>query len=159
MPTAAVTLRYVGGSEERVRDLFKPAKEEHRKYGPMAGLHVVALDELDAVAKRRGNTEDGGMQVRGGLGPSGSAGAGAARPSATSREGAAVGAAPGRRAPGDTGGAGPGALCAEVVDGVAGVLSSSAISHADGTPTSAWAQWENRGGGGVPQRLRECAGG
>lgn len=52
--------RYVGASEENIRNLFRDAEDAQRK--GTAGLHVIIFDEIDAICKQRG-TSTGGAQV------------------------------------------------------------------------------------------------
>ena len=47
--------KYVGGTEQKVRDLFKEAEEEQAANGDESELHVIILDELDAICKQRGS--------------------------------------------------------------------------------------------------------
>lgn len=50
--------KYVGGSEEKVRELFKDAEADEAKYGEESGLHVIILDEIDAICRRRGSSRE-----------------------------------------------------------------------------------------------------
>lgn len=52
--------RYVGASEENIRNLFRDAEDAQKK--GTAGLHVIIFDEIDAICKQRG-TSTGGAQV------------------------------------------------------------------------------------------------
>uniref|UniRef100_A0A060T7S1 Vesicular-fusion protein SEC18 n=1 Tax=Blastobotrys adeninivorans TaxID=409370 RepID=A0A060T7S1_BLAAD len=51
--------KYVGGSEENIRKLFKEAETEYREKGEESNLHIIIFDELDAVFKQRGSRGDG----------------------------------------------------------------------------------------------------
>ncbi|KAH3763968.1 vesicular-fusion protein sec18 [Pelomyxa schiedti] len=51
--------KYVGQSEENVRNLFKEAEDDYKQHGPEADLHVVILDEIDAICRSRGSRNDG----------------------------------------------------------------------------------------------------
>lgn len=67
--------KYVGASEENVRKLFADAEKEVGSYGTMlitrlmivqykakgdeSGLHIIIFDELDAICKQRGSTNNG----------------------------------------------------------------------------------------------------
>ena len=51
--------KYVGGSEEKIRELFKEAEEEQAIAGDDSELHVIIFDEIDAICKQRGSTRDG----------------------------------------------------------------------------------------------------
>lgn len=51
--------KWVGSSEENVRALFKEAEEEQRTLGEESQLHVIILDELDALCRKRGSSSDG----------------------------------------------------------------------------------------------------
>ena len=50
--------KYVGQSEENIRNLFKEAEAEYKQKGDLSGLHIIIFDELDAVCKQRGNRAD-----------------------------------------------------------------------------------------------------
>jgi vesicle-fusing ATPase len=45
--------KYVGQSEENVRDLFKEAEKEYEIKGDSSKLHVIIFDEIDALCKKR----------------------------------------------------------------------------------------------------------
>jgi len=51
--------KYVGQSEENVRNLFKEAEAEYKERGDDSELHVIIFDELDAICKARGSRGDG----------------------------------------------------------------------------------------------------
>jgi vesicle-fusing ATPase len=51
--------KFVGGSEEKVRELFADAEKEQLEAGDNSMLHIVILDELDAICKQRGSVKDG----------------------------------------------------------------------------------------------------
>ncbi|KAL7520558.1 hypothetical protein ACHAWX_005275 [Stephanocyclus meneghinianus] len=54
--------KYVGGSEQKVRDLFAEAEKEQLEMGDHSMLHIVILDEMDAICKQRGsNRSDSGV--------------------------------------------------------------------------------------------------
>ena len=44
----------LGQSEQKIRDLFKPAEDEWRKFREKSPLHVIVIDEIDALCRRRG---------------------------------------------------------------------------------------------------------
>ena len=46
--------RFVGQSEENMRDLFAPAEKEWKGKGEKSRLHVIVFDEIDAIMKARG---------------------------------------------------------------------------------------------------------
>ena len=46
--------RFVGQSEENMRDLFAPAEKEFKGKGDKSQLHVIIFDEIDAIMKARG---------------------------------------------------------------------------------------------------------
>lgn len=48
--------KYVGGSEEKVRELFAEAEKEQLEMGDHSMLHIVILDEMDAICKTRGSS-------------------------------------------------------------------------------------------------------
>lgn len=51
--------KYVGSSEENIRNLFKDAEAEYRSKGEESSLHIIIFDELDSVFKQRGSRGDG----------------------------------------------------------------------------------------------------
>eukprot|EP00604_Paraphysomonas_vestita_P003164 CAMPEP_0174821090 /NCGR_PEP_ID=MMETSP1107-20130205/5376_1 /TAXON_ID=36770 /ORGANISM="Paraphysomonas vestita, Strain GFlagA" /LENGTH=659 /DNA_ID=CAMNT_0016037761 /DNA_START=370 /DNA_END=2349 /DNA_ORIENTATION=- len=50
--------KYVGGSEEKIRELFADAEKEMLEMGDDSMLHIIIFDELDAIMKQRGSTRD-----------------------------------------------------------------------------------------------------
>ena len=46
--------KYVGESEANVRALFEDAEADQKKFGSHSGLHIIILDEIDAICKQRG---------------------------------------------------------------------------------------------------------
>jgi vesicle-fusing ATPase len=51
--------KYVGGSEEKIRELFADAEAEQEEEGEASELHVIIFDEIDAICKKRGSVSDG----------------------------------------------------------------------------------------------------
>ncbi|KAH3668609.1 hypothetical protein OGAPHI_002363 [Ogataea philodendri] len=51
--------KYVGSSEENIRNLFKDAEAEYKQKGDSSSLHIIIFDELDSVFKQRGSRGDG----------------------------------------------------------------------------------------------------
>ncbi|CAE6443423.1 unnamed protein product [Rhizoctonia solani] len=51
--------KYVGASEENIRKLFADAEKEYKAKGEESGLHIIIFDELDAICKQRGSTNNG----------------------------------------------------------------------------------------------------
>ncbi|XP_046638787.1 vesicle-fusing ATPase 1-like [Daphnia pulicaria] len=49
--------KYVGESEANVRRLFAEAEEEEKRLGPNSALHIIILDEIDAICKSRGKVD------------------------------------------------------------------------------------------------------
>ncbi len=47
--------RYVGSSEQKIRDLFKDAEDDYKQNADKAKLHVIIFDEIDAICKSRGS--------------------------------------------------------------------------------------------------------
>jgi vesicle-fusing ATPase len=43
--------RFVGQSEENIRELFAPAESDSAKFGADSPLHVIVFDEIDAIMK------------------------------------------------------------------------------------------------------------
>lgn len=50
--------KFVGGSEEKVRELFAEAEKEQAEEGEHSMLHIIILDEMDAICKQRGSSRD-----------------------------------------------------------------------------------------------------
>lgn len=55
----AILNKFVGQSEENIRNLFKDAEDEYRERGEQSQLHVIIFDEIDAICKQRGSRSDG----------------------------------------------------------------------------------------------------
>lgn len=51
--------KYVGGSEEKIRELFQEAEKEQMEMGDNSMLHIIIMDEMDAICKQRGSVRDG----------------------------------------------------------------------------------------------------
>jgi len=51
--------KYVGASEEAIREKFEPAEAEQKERGDESELHIIIFDEIDAICKQRGSTNDG----------------------------------------------------------------------------------------------------
>jgi len=51
--------KFVGGSEEKIRELFYDAEKEQAEQGDQSMLHIVIMDEMDAICKQRGSVKDG----------------------------------------------------------------------------------------------------
>jgi vesicle-fusing ATPase len=51
--------KFVGQSEQNVRDLFAEAEAEFKLKGDNSKLHVIICDEIDALTKSRGSRNDG----------------------------------------------------------------------------------------------------
>ncbi|EJU06606.1 AAA-domain-containing protein [Dacryopinax primogenitus] len=51
--------KYVGASEENIRKLFADAEKEYKEKAEDSGLHIIIFDELDAICKQRGSTNNG----------------------------------------------------------------------------------------------------
>nr|AAF27633.1 Sec18 [Komagataella pastoris] len=51
--------KYVGSSEENIRNLFKDAEVEYKAKGDASSLHIIIFDELDSIFKQRGSRGDG----------------------------------------------------------------------------------------------------
>ncbi|SGZ50668.1 CIC11C00000000640 [Sungouiella intermedia] len=55
--------KYVGSSEENIRNLFKEAEAEYKAKGESSQLHIIIFDELDSVFKQRGGARSDGTGV------------------------------------------------------------------------------------------------
>ena len=51
--------KFVGGSEEKIRELFADAEAEQAESGDASELHIIIFDEIDAICKSRGSSSDG----------------------------------------------------------------------------------------------------
>jgi len=51
--------KFVGQTEENIRNLFVDAEEEQKEVGDDSELHIIIFDEIDAICKSRGSTRDG----------------------------------------------------------------------------------------------------
>ena len=56
--------KFIGEAEKNVRQLFRPAELEYDQVGDASALHVIILDELDAIARRRGSVSGDTTGVR-----------------------------------------------------------------------------------------------
>ncbi|KAJ1627418.1 P-loop containing nucleoside triphosphate hydrolase protein, partial [Pavlovales sp. CCMP2436] len=61
---AEVLSKFVGEAEANVRRLFAPAAEEYASAGEASALHVIILDEFDAIARTRGSSSGDTSGVR-----------------------------------------------------------------------------------------------
>ncbi|KEG01141.1 vesicle-fusing ATPase [Plasmodium vinckei vinckei] len=55
--------KYVGQSEENIRNLFKEAELEYKQSGENSLLHIIILDEIDAICRQRGSSASSGTGV------------------------------------------------------------------------------------------------
>ncbi|TBU10679.1 Cdc48-like ATPase [Hamiltosporidium tvaerminnensis] len=53
--------KYVGQSEENIRNLFLDAEEEYKKKKEKSSLHIIIFDEIDAICKSRGTSGSSGI--------------------------------------------------------------------------------------------------
>ncbi|KAK9821901.1 hypothetical protein WJX74_010997 [Apatococcus lobatus] len=51
--------KYVGASEENIRNLFADAEKDQATKGELSDLHVIIFDEIDAICKARGSVSSG----------------------------------------------------------------------------------------------------
>eukprot|EP01091_Cochliopodium_minus_P014994 TRINITY_DN5221_c0_g2_i1.p1 TRINITY_DN5221_c0_g2~~TRINITY_DN5221_c0_g2_i1.p1 ORF type:complete len:750 (+),score=256.46 TRINITY_DN5221_c0_g2_i1:318-2252(+) len=51
--------KFVGQSEENIRKLFEAAEREYKERGDESDLHIIIVDEIDAICKQRGSTNSG----------------------------------------------------------------------------------------------------
>lgn len=52
-----VLSKFVGASEENIRNLFKEAEVDYQRLGDASDLHVIIFDEIDAICKARGSVQ------------------------------------------------------------------------------------------------------
>jgi vesicle-fusing ATPase len=43
--------KFVGESEKKIRELFMEAEQDQEQYGDESNLHIIILDEIDAICK------------------------------------------------------------------------------------------------------------
>jgi vesicle-fusing ATPase len=51
--------KFVGQSEENIRNLFAEAEKEYQEKQDASQLHLIIFDEIDAICKQRGSTRSG----------------------------------------------------------------------------------------------------
>jgi len=51
--------RFVGASEEKIRELFAEARQDQKENGDDADLHIIIFDEIDSICKARGSVGGG----------------------------------------------------------------------------------------------------
>jgi len=56
--------RYVGATEEAIRDIFADAEADYRKNGDRAKTHVIIFDEIDSIAPARSGGSSAGTNVK-----------------------------------------------------------------------------------------------
>jgi len=56
--------KFIGEAERRVRELFIPAEREYEEVGDASALHIIILDEMDAIARKRGSMSSDTTGVR-----------------------------------------------------------------------------------------------
>jgi SpoVK/Ycf46/Vps4 family AAA+-type ATPase len=56
--------KFIGEAEKKVRALFAPAQREYAEVGDDSALHIIVLDEMDAIAKKRGTVSSDTTGVR-----------------------------------------------------------------------------------------------
>jgi vesicle-fusing ATPase len=56
--------KFVGEAEKNIRALFAPAEIEYAQVGDKSALHVIILDEMDAIARKRGSVAGDTTGVR-----------------------------------------------------------------------------------------------
>ena len=56
--------KFIGEAERRVRELFAPAEREYEEVGDASALHIIILDEMDAIARKRGSMSSDTTGVR-----------------------------------------------------------------------------------------------
>lgn len=56
--------KFIGEAEKKIRELFLPAEREYRELGDNSALHIIILDEMDAIARKRGSMSSDTTGVR-----------------------------------------------------------------------------------------------
>lgn len=56
--------KFIGEAEKKIMELFAPAEQEYREFGDESALHMIILDEIDAIARKRGSRTSGTTGVR-----------------------------------------------------------------------------------------------
>lgn len=59
--------KYVGDSEAKMREIFKNAIDDYKRYGNQSQLHVVIFDEFDSIGKSRHSSDSTGANVQSNL--------------------------------------------------------------------------------------------
>lgn len=55
----SVFSKFVGETEQNIRDLFADAEAEYLSHGEESELHIIIFDEIDAICKARGSVNSG----------------------------------------------------------------------------------------------------
>ncbi|KAK9997484.1 hypothetical protein SO802_022170, partial [Lithocarpus litseifolius] len=55
-------MKWAGESEKNVRDLFSEARKDYKDNGENSSLHIIIFDELDSIARRRGQSTQSEMR-------------------------------------------------------------------------------------------------
>ncbi|KAM3702347.1 hypothetical protein ACJW31_04G019600 [Castanea mollissima] len=55
-------VKWVGESEQNVRSLFSEARKDYEDNGDNSPLHIIIIDELDSIARRRGQSTQSEMR-------------------------------------------------------------------------------------------------
>ncbi|XP_023875184.2 vesicle-fusing ATPase [Quercus suber] len=55
-------VKWVGESEQNVRSLFSEARKDYEDNGDNSSLHIIIIDELDSIARRRGQSTQSEMR-------------------------------------------------------------------------------------------------
>lgn len=56
--------KFIGEAEKNIRMLFAPAEQEWKEVGDASALHIIILDEMDAIARKRGSMSSDTTGVR-----------------------------------------------------------------------------------------------
>jgi SpoVK/Ycf46/Vps4 family AAA+-type ATPase len=56
--------KFIGEAERNIRALFAPAEQEYKELGDKSALHIIILDEMDAIARKRGSMASDTTGVR-----------------------------------------------------------------------------------------------
>jgi SpoVK/Ycf46/Vps4 family AAA+-type ATPase len=59
--------KYIGQSEENIRNLFAPAQKDQTSLGERSPLHVLIFDEFDSIVQHRGGGENARKDVNDGM--------------------------------------------------------------------------------------------
>ena len=55
--------KYVGESEKKIREIFDKARKDEEENGLNSKVHVIIIDEIDAICKKRGTNSTSNFPI------------------------------------------------------------------------------------------------